>query len=379
MEIQEVLQKINIDFKESEGLAYNLLPFLYNRISTKELLHSEIITDFLNPEGTHGCGDVFFRTFIEESLRIKDSENFENIKVVTEKGIEGKRRIDILLTWGSENNKQAVIIENKLNDAIDQINQLRDYHNSIEGQGYHVRKVVYLPLNFYKSASNTDIDYHEGNTNRDIVMNLHAHDIRKWLETSLELCNNEIQNVLNLKQNVINARHNVQMYDDLLSYINTKYKTHMEIEKLHNKLNEEDLSKLISVAKLVNSDAWQLYKLKTIELELRKELGNEVIVNFCTSDQQKNYIEIYFKNYTYWIEVFVYADFDEYYLWIANNSQEETPSDNISKQNFKHYSFSNNHHYFDNPDKYKYEYPCKSQFEKLISDIKELLKKSGKQ
>ena len=60
MEIKEVLSKVNIQIKESKDLSFKLLPLLYNRISSKELLHSEIISDFLSPEGTHGCGDIFF-------------------------------------------------------------------------------------------------------------------------------------------------------------------------------------------------------------------------------------------------------------------------------------------------------------------------------
>lgn len=57
----------------------------------------------------------------------------KNVQITTERYIPSNRRkIDIFIEWG--NKSDAIIIENKLNEAQYQPNQLEDYYNSIKSK-----------------------------------------------------------------------------------------------------------------------------------------------------------------------------------------------------------------------------------------------------
>lgn len=137
------------DMSTKEELPFSIIPFMYERISTKELLHSEIIAELLRPDGKHGCGDIFLRAFIHNIGIEPQQQNLSDVKVITESPTEENRRIDILIVWGD----RAVIVENKLNNAVDQPDQLKDYLKDTEAKGKSVQKVVYIPLYAWKRSS----------------------------------------------------------------------------------------------------------------------------------------------------------------------------------------------------------------------------------
>ncbi|MGF1451811.1 MAG: PD-(D/E)XK nuclease family protein, partial [Opitutales bacterium] len=65
--------------------------------------------------------------------------DFKNVRVLREKG-----RIDILIYDGSSN--RAIVIENKISNAVDQERQIRRYLDYVEEQGWEAVAVVYLTL-----------------------------------------------------------------------------------------------------------------------------------------------------------------------------------------------------------------------------------------
>ncbi|WP_439131091.1 PD-(D/E)XK nuclease family protein [Polaribacter sp.] len=91
---------------------------IFNVIKTSELIHSEILADFLNPKGSHGQGKLFLIKFLQNL-------GIENPHIGIWKISVELRNIDILLKRNFP--KTIVIIENKSNWAIDQSNQLYRY------------------------------------------------------------------------------------------------------------------------------------------------------------------------------------------------------------------------------------------------------------
>ena len=171
--LEVLLHQIFSIQKKYEGITkitgenYNIFRIL--KVHSKEVrLHSAILADLLNPQGTHEQGDVFLRLFIEqfnEQFKIQDF-NPESSEVLSEcylgpmTDTEGGR-IDIL---GTDNRKKHFIIENKIN-AGDQENQLIRYHNfdknaplfylTLEGTAPSIQSIgdVLLPSKHYTCIS----------------------------------------------------------------------------------------------------------------------------------------------------------------------------------------------------------------------------------
>lgn len=151
------------DFKlEASSSVYNPMERFADYVSTKEIVHSKIIADLLNPKGEHQLGYGFLVKFLQAvkidvplthfpdiKNPIKSEVEIERYAPTLLDGIETKGRIDILLRVELANEKKyAIIIENKLNDAPDQFRQLERYNDYVEKElGYNVneRITVYMP------------------------------------------------------------------------------------------------------------------------------------------------------------------------------------------------------------------------------------------
>lgn len=140
--LKDKLKSAGFKFEASTSL-YNPMERFADYVSTKEIVHSKIIADLLNPKGEHQLGNGFLVKFFQAiginvaQPHFPGSENpFKSVQVNTEyyaptvlDGIETKGRIDILVLVELGNNKKyALIIENKLNDAPDQDQQLDRYN-----------------------------------------------------------------------------------------------------------------------------------------------------------------------------------------------------------------------------------------------------------
>ncbi len=116
----------------------------------KENFHSDIIACFLDKDEKHNAGNKYLIEFIKLLQLHKSSginiTDFSNAKVVTEEG-----KIDILIKDYSS--KKAIIIENKINNAVDMIRQLPRYYEAVKGDDFEVVAIVYLSLNGNKYPS----------------------------------------------------------------------------------------------------------------------------------------------------------------------------------------------------------------------------------
>jgi hypothetical protein len=332
-ELNELLSKIDIDFNPTADPPFSLLPLMYGYISSRELMHSDIIAELLSCKtNNYAIMRQFLKDIgVEEFPPVLD----ESPVIHTEREVESRRRIDILITWG----KNTVIIENKLNDAPNQQNQLSDYCTSIINAGYNIKKVVYMPLYNSKSAP-YKIGSHD-------VINFHPKKIIDWLEES--------KNKLEESTDEWCACKN---YSDLLKYINIRNKNFMNATKILDLLENDDFAKLTEIASIVNSTDWYNAILTKISNEVKSEIP-EVNSVFKGS----NHIQPWLDNYNFWVELWI--DKKEIKLWLRTNNQP------VSIEGYTQFSEDKNYYINERPI---YLYPDKK--DDLIRDVIELLKKS---
>ena len=116
----------------------------------KENFHSEIIYALLNPKGEHGEGCLFLDLFLDYLINSLGcnlyTNNYKGAQVFNEKGIENQRRIDLLIISSTH----AIIIENKIHNAVDMDNQLPAYYKYCRDNNLEVDAVIYLSLDGIK-------------------------------------------------------------------------------------------------------------------------------------------------------------------------------------------------------------------------------------
>lgn len=153
--ISSISAKLNCS---STKPAYNPMERFADYVSTKEIIHSKIIADLLNPNGEHQLGDGFIMNFLSKlniqvykfsSPDAKNPLTIKEIKTEYPAPTSGKNgRIDIFVRLKNREKLYALIIENKLNNAGHQPEQLQRYNEFVK-QNYptYERVTVYMPCN----------------------------------------------------------------------------------------------------------------------------------------------------------------------------------------------------------------------------------------
>lgn len=127
-EYRELLLRVSNAMKNQESVTYcpqsvyNIFHVL--GVAEKEVVMCRFLSDLLNPEGQHGCGILFLKSFLEEVLdehRINDTL-LTHTDVVREFAIDKKRQIDIVIY----NSRFFIPIEVKIY-AGEQEGQCYDY------------------------------------------------------------------------------------------------------------------------------------------------------------------------------------------------------------------------------------------------------------
>lgn len=146
-DFQEIAEEYQRSRKKRREEAYNVFT-LSSYSCERENFHSDIISSFLDPNGLHNEGDVFlklFITYLEKNFEVEiESGQFAQVNVYRERG-----RIDILIL-DNASPQNAIVIENKMNNAPDMDDQLERYYEYCERNRYKVCAVIYLTLNGLK-------------------------------------------------------------------------------------------------------------------------------------------------------------------------------------------------------------------------------------
>jgi len=194
--------KISIEKNRNYSCDFNVFSFF----NITEPTHSYLISFLLNPNSSHGQGDLFLKTFLN-LIGIEKPETGQWI-VTAETG-----RIDILLKRFEPH--CVVVIENKSNYAKDQENQLYRYwfqeiyypnrHKNIEFANDHPEKyqLIYLTPASWKLPNDNTLskptdwssDLPDRIPMKPKIMEFTT-DIVNWLENSIEkipLTNNRLR------------------------------------------------------------------------------------------------------------------------------------------------------------------------------------------
>lgn len=206
-EVRLIRKKAEVEKREADRRGENFNIFNVLGVTSDETrTHSAFIAELLDPNGSHGLGDQFLRSFVDtvDCLR---SWNFDtkSAKVQKELSIGGKNedcseggRIDIAV----ESNGKAIIIENKIY-AGDQEKQLVRYYNYGTKNCPNGFRLLYLTLN---GDDASEYSHERLVANEDYYVISYNREISDWLQRCIELSARHplVRETLIQYQNLIN-------------------------------------------------------------------------------------------------------------------------------------------------------------------------------
>lgn len=132
--------------KRNNQLEFNLFDVITDKWK-KEKLHSEVLKFFLN-----NYEDFFYNFLDLIEIEEKNKKYYKNAEIPEYE----KNHIDISIIG----NKKIIIIENKINWAKDQKEQLANYYKKVCGE-YEVEKIVYIVPSKYKEPEEHTFGFDE--------------------------------------------------------------------------------------------------------------------------------------------------------------------------------------------------------------------------
>ena len=196
----------------------------------RELFHSRLLKKLLDYE-EDGKKKILrsFIDFLDKKYEVPklDAESAEVHKE--------KKFIDLLIF--DRSTKEAIIIENKLNNAKDQYKQLSRYRTEIEKK-YKVLAIVYIP----RSPDKKPDDQEEVQDVLHIIpsFNGEGKDLYSWICAAQHDIND------------INANAILKQYARLLKKIGRNIMSYIELDKFYEKLDVEKYKLALSMRNMLN-------------------------------------------------------------------------------------------------------------------------------
>lgn len=212
--LDETKREMNVYLAKDFNVFKYILPD-ENRIS-------DIVSNFLDPEGDHGQGSLFLEEFFEIMERHDDVEKWRGGKVsvireyATDAIPNSQRRIDILVKFPSS--PFLLGIENKPS-AMDQPAQLADYAKHLNNRSEGKFLLVYLSGNgsepSKESISPEELDRLK-NENRFVTLS-YRNQLVKWLVSCKRRCEAE----------------KIRLFiQDFIEYVETNFSIYAETEEV---------------------------------------------------------------------------------------------------------------------------------------------------
>lgn len=254
-EVRLIRKKAEVEKEEADRRGENFNIFNVLGVTSDETrTHSAFIAELLDPNGGHGLGDQFLRSFVDtvDCLR---SWNFDtkSAKVHKELSIGGKNevcteggRIDIVV----ESNGKAIIIENKIY-AGDQEKQLVRYYNYGTTNCSDGFRLLYLTLNGDDASA---YSREKLVVNEDYYAAAYNHEISDWLQRCIGC----------------SARHPL-VRETLIQYQNLINQLTMNSM---DKNSQEELLKLMSDPKNITS----ICSILSLETKWREQIFNSYVL-----------------------------------------------------------------------------------------------------
>jgi hypothetical protein len=181
---------------------------------SREMTHSAFIAALLDPNGVHGQGILFLRSFVGIFVpSMAASIDYESVKVEVEKSLGEEDvdkldnpiggRIDIYL---EDKNNNVIVVENKIY-APDQPKQIARYWYSTLSAKH--REVIYLTLDGHRPSSLSSVDEYQVH----YILCSYSQHVIQWLSS----CLGSIKN-----QPALSAL--IEQYIQVLSNLTDKYR-----------------------------------------------------------------------------------------------------------------------------------------------------------
>ncbi|MCQ2341896.1 MAG: PD-(D/E)XK nuclease family protein [Paludibacteraceae bacterium] len=122
-------------------LGFNIFSIVSNTYY-RENFHSDILSFLLNSQINQDENGILLNRFILLLNSIGKAIDYNNY--IDAESIREEGRIDILIK--SESTKHAIVIENKMNNAVDMPRQIPRYYDYLCDNGYTIDAIVYIPL-----------------------------------------------------------------------------------------------------------------------------------------------------------------------------------------------------------------------------------------
>jgi hypothetical protein len=241
-------KKISRDYDKSKenmsDIGFNVFK-ITSDLYYRENFHSDVIKALLDPEEKHFQNTKYLYLFFKlinksKSSIVIDEDDYKNTKVGREQS-----RIDILITDASS--KRAIIIENKINNAIDPNRQLPRYYNKVK-KDYQIDAIVYLTLDSSKRPDRIDWTEEELLSIEKLLVIIPSFDrsgrpslYNDWLLPSI------------IETNDIDSSYLLRQYANLLKFLNTNNMDTVSLEKFYETLKEVDnLKTAFSIRNMLN-------------------------------------------------------------------------------------------------------------------------------
>ncbi len=295
-ELQSLLNQVRLVVeKESKildatGSRFNVYQML--GVNHYETVHSKIISTFLDPHGSHACGDKFLKAFLSCVGDAQDNsisaayQAFEcdaptvRTEVSTDEG-----RLDILI----KNDKYALIVENKVYaaDGVEQLSRYKKFGDTLscpcailyltldghDASEQSCRDIKYQPISYSDHiltwlSECAKIAFDKPGVRESIIQyKNHLYSLMgKGIEMTTE---NEIIKMLATVDNFATVERIHNSYAQMLNYIVNE----VFMPKLADKLKEKEYT-------LNNKLGWHLNKYTLWEIACPLANGEKVIITF---------------------------------------------------------------------------------------------------
>lgn len=259
------------------------LPYHINVIDElhiNENAHSRILAKLLQFRDKKGCYAILesFVKFIQRNDK-RNSDEFNNIHIVSPVITQEKQRIDLWVRDYKAKPKYALILENKIYDAIDQKSQLFNYIEKTTDCGFSDNEIFVFYLTKYEKEPNNQTwsnDETKQKFHNRYVNLTFRENILEWLKTQVKP---------NICQEDIYLSSAVTQYIDYLEglfsireiYNSINMKLHDIISEkldLKNCSKDEALNKIQGTIEDLQSVVTQLVSMKT---SIRREMWKEYL------------------------------------------------------------------------------------------------------
>ncbi len=243
--------RLHLDYtdrnKDRSEIGFNVFA-ISSDLYYRENFHSDILKSLLSPQEKHNEGYKYLNLFIDLLNKTNYDKQYEIYKDDFKNAIveREKNNIDILITDSCS--KKAIIVENKINNAVDQQRQLPRYVNIVKNE-FQIVSIVYLTLNFSKRPDKNDWSEKELKEINPILKLIPAYDIDT---TRTNLFSNWIVPSIIYSEN-LDSSFLLRQYGNLIKYLNTNTMDTISLEKFYNSVMEKDnLKTAISIRNMLN-------------------------------------------------------------------------------------------------------------------------------